>query len=271
MTTTNAHDPTEATGTDAFDNGRRGRFNAWFFTAFDRYINLITRRHKRRAFTGITGPDVLELGPGVGANFRYLPPGSRVQAVEPNRAMHAALLARAAERGVDLHLVECHAEQLPLPDESVDDVICSLVLCTVGDPDRVLAEVLRVLRPGGSFRFVEHVAAHPASARRWLQWAVDRPWAWIFEGCQLRRDTAQVIEDAGFHSTDIARHRLAQSIFVPVNTAISGVATKRARPLLAKTVSAHGKRPVLHIDCGPGWAAEHVARSGGPSSSVRDR
>lgn len=229
-TTTPRTPPPAPASTTAFHNGRRGRWNAWFFATFDRYINLIFRHHKRRAFTGMTGHDVLELGPGVGANFAFVPRGSRVLAVEPNRAMHPALAARAAERGVDLEIVECRAEQLPLPDESVDEVICSLVLCTVDDPARVLTEAHRVLRPGGSFRFVEHVAAHPASPRRWLQWTVARPWAWVFEGCELCRDTGAVIEDAGFFSTEIVRHRLAQSVFVPVNTAISGVATKRARP-----------------------------------------
>ena len=213
----------------AFDNGR-GRFNVWFFTIFDRYINLITRRHKRHAFTGITGPDVVELGPGVGANFRFMPRGSRVLAAEPNRAMHGALLDRAAAHGVDLELLECVAEDLPLPDRSVDDVVCSLVLCTVDDPDRVLAEAHRVLRPGGSLRFVEHVTAHPLSPRHWLQRAIRRPWAWVFEGCRLDRDTGDLVERAGFRQVDIRRHRFRQSVFIPVNTAVSGVATKRVRP-----------------------------------------
>ena len=151
--------------------------------------------------------------------FRFMPRGGRVFAAEPNRAMHSTLLDRAAARGVDLTLLECGAEDLPLPDQSVDDVVCSLVLCTVDDPDRVLAEALRVLRPGGSLRFVEHVAAHPASPRRWLQRAMGRPWTWIFEGCLLEEHSGDRIERAGFHEVDVRRHRFRSSVFIPVNSA----------------------------------------------------
>lgn len=214
-----AHSPT-------FHNGARGRFNAWFFTAFDRYINFIARSHKRRAFEGIRQGDIVELGAGVGANFAYFPPDSRVLAVEPNEAMHQALIERAAARGLDLELIEAQAEALPIPDNSVDEVVCSLVLCTVENPTRTVAEVLRVLRPGGTFRFVEHVAAHPAMPRRWIQWTLTKPWSWLYEGCQLGRDTARLIETAGFSNTDVRRHRFRQSLFFPVNSAISGTATK---------------------------------------------
>lgn len=209
-----------------FHNGARGRFNAWFFTAFDRYINIITGTHKRRAFADLRRGVIVELGPGVGANFSFIPRGSRVLAVEPNEAMHPRLAVRAIGKGVDLELVKAPAEALPIPDSSVDEVICSLVLCTVDDPARTLAEVLRVLRPGGSFRFVEHVAAHPASPRRWIQTTIAKPWSWVFEGCSLCRDTGRLIEQAGFARTEINRRRLRRSIFFPVNTAIWGTATK---------------------------------------------
>lgn len=209
-----------------FHHGGRGRFNAWFFTAFDRYINFITRTHKAAAFAGIRQGDIVELGAGVGANFAYVPAGSRLLAVEPNLAMHERLRLRAEAHGIDLELVAAPAEALPLPDSSVDEVICSLVLCTVDDPVAAIAEVVRVLRPGGTFRFVEHVVAHPASPRRLVQVVIRRPWSWVFEGCRLCRDTADLIEHAGFGQTDIHRHRLRQSVFYPVNVAISGSATK---------------------------------------------
>lgn len=214
------------TGAPTFHNGARGRFNAWFFTAFDRYINLVARTHKRHAFAGVQRGDVVELGAGVGANFSFIPAGSRVLAVEPNEAMHPGLVERAAERGVDIELVATSAEALPFPDSSVDEVICSLVLCTVDDPEAVIAEVLRVLRPGGTFRFVEHVAAPAASPRRWIQTAIARPWAWVYEGCRLCRHTESLIEQAGFGRTDIIRRRFRWSVFFPVNSAISGTATK---------------------------------------------
>jgi ubiquinone/menaquinone biosynthesis C-methylase UbiE len=208
-----------------FDNGLIGRLNAWFFDTFDRYINIVSREHKQLAFGGIGAGTVVEIGAGVGANFDYIPEGSRLIAIEPNVAMHDGLLRRASERDIAIELVADDAHLLPLGDDSVDDVLCSLVLCTVADPDAVLAEVRRVLRPGGRFRFVEHVAAPVWSPRRWLQHALRRPWSWVYEGCDTCRDTASTVERAGFARVELERRRFRHSCFVPVNTAIAGVAT----------------------------------------------
>jgi ubiquinone/menaquinone biosynthesis C-methylase UbiE len=210
----------------AFDHGLVSRFNAWFFAAFDRYFNAIARRHKQAAFAGIDSDVVVELGAGVGANLGYLPAGTRLIAIEPSLRMHGRLQARAEQAGVDLELLAQGAESLPLEDAAYDEVICSLVLCTVANPDRVLAEVRRILRPGGRFRFVEHVAAPAWSPRRWLQGAIRRPWKWLFEGCTLDRDIASRIRDAGFGDVQLRDERLHRSVFVPVNTTIWGVATR---------------------------------------------
>lgn len=210
----------------AFHNKWRGRFNAWFFVAFDRYLTHTGREHKRRAFGSIEPGVVVEIGPGVGANFDWVPPRSRLLALEPNLAMHPALRARAAERGIKLELHTASADRMPFEDGSVDDVLCSLVLCTVDDQDAVLAEVRRVLRPGGRFRFVEHVAAPIWSPRRWLQHALRAPWRWLYEGCDLCRPTGSAIERAGFAQVQINPRRWHQSIFIPVNTAIHGIAVR---------------------------------------------
>ncbi|MCO8126474.1 class I SAM-dependent methyltransferase [Acidimicrobiia bacterium EGI L10123] len=226
MTTTDPRPAPAQTEQGTFHHGARSEFNAWFFRTFDRYLNHITRQHKRSAFADIAAGAVVELGAGVGANFAHLPPGSSVLAVEPSEAMHAQLEARAAARGLDLTVIGAYGEDLPIPDASVDEVLCSLVLCTVDDPEAVLAEIRRILRPGGRFRFVEHVAAPSWSPRRWLQHAIRRPWSWVFEGCDLCRDTARTIEGAGFREVAIRRARLKRSAFVPVNTAISGCAVR---------------------------------------------
>jgi SAM-dependent methyltransferase len=218
--------PPDAPALPAFDHGAVSGFNAWFFRAFDRYINHISRRHKTAAFDGIETRDIVELGAGVGANLAYLPPGSHLIAVEPSLRMHDTLRQRAQDAGIDLTLVPHGAESVPLPDASVDEVICSLVLCTVADPARVLAEARRILRPGGRFRFVEHVAAPRWSPRRWLQRALRRPWAWLYEGCTLDRDTAGHVRAAGFSDLVVERGRLRRSAFVPVNSVVWGVATR---------------------------------------------
>ena len=116
------------------------------------------------------------------------------------------------------------AERTRLPDASAEVVLSSLVLCSVADPATALAEVRRVLRPGGRFMFVEHVAAPDGSRLRRLQRAVRRPWAWCFEGCSCERDLAGAVRAAGFSHVDLETYRL-RSPFLPFNTQIAGVAT----------------------------------------------
>src|SRR5690349_21940800 len=128
-------------------NPARGRFNSLFFALMGGYINWHVRKHKAKAFTGLP-PNLVELGPGVGANLRYVLPGARLTAIEPNPYMHARLQRAARRRGIELDIRSVVAERIDLPDASVDTVISSLVLCTVSDPDAVLAEIRRILMPG---------------------------------------------------------------------------------------------------------------------------
>lgn len=209
----------------SFDHGAISRFNAWFFTAFAGVLNHLTRPHKAAAFANIDSTTVLEIGAGTGGNLHHLRPGTKLYAVEPNRRMEDRLRRRAESAAIGIIVLPTGAESIPLPDASIDEVICSLVLCTVDAPDVVLAEVRRVLRPGGRFRFVEHVAA-PAGARSLVQRALRRPWRWLFEGCDLHRDTPSALERAGFSSVEIRHRKLRHSPFWPVNTAIWGIATR---------------------------------------------
>ncbi|NUU07825.1 class I SAM-dependent methyltransferase [Leifsonia sp. C5G2] len=200
----------------------RGRFNAAFFRAMGPYLDAELGPRKQRVFAGL-GDRVVELGPGVGANLPYLPAGATLVAIEPNRAMHAGLRAAARRHGIRLDLHERTAERTGLPDASADTVISSLVLCSVADPAAALAEVRRILRPGGSFRFAEHVAAPDGTATRATQRVLRRPWAWTFEGCSCERDLEGAIRAAGFAEVEVERYRL-RTPFVPFNTHIAGVA-----------------------------------------------
>ncbi|WP_308465109.1 class I SAM-dependent methyltransferase [Rathayibacter soli] len=177
----------------------RGGFNAAFFKVMDPYLEWNLRRYKRPVFAGLP-QTVVEIGSGVGANLRYLSAGSTLVAIEPNRHMHGLLRAAALRTGVRLELRERLAEETGLPDQSVDTVISSLVLCTVQDPAAVLAEIRRLLRPGGSFRFLEHVAARSGTPTRAAQRILRRRWAWTFEGCSCERDLARSVRAAGFES-----------------------------------------------------------------------
>jgi ubiquinone/menaquinone biosynthesis C-methylase UbiE len=137
--------------------------------------------------------------------------------------MHDPLQKAASRHGIELRLRETVADDTGLPDDSADAVISSLVLCTVADPRATLAEIRRILRPGGSFRFVEHVVAPDGSATRAAQRLLRRPWAFTFEGCSCERDLEQVVRHAGFESVSIERYRIS-SPFVPFNTQIAGIA-----------------------------------------------
>lgn len=212
----------------AFDHGARSGFNAWFFAAFDRYINHLSRTHKQAAFAGLGGGTVLEIGAGVGANLAHLAPGTKLIAVEPNLRMHDRLRRRSQDAGVEIEVVAGGAEALPLPDASVDAVICSLVLCTAEDPARVLSEVRRVLRPGGRFRFVEHVAAPRRGLRRAVQRLIRRPWGWVFEGCNSGPPTVALLEAAGFDELQLEHAKFKRSVFWPVNTAVWGIGVRAA-------------------------------------------
>jgi SAM-dependent methyltransferase len=198
----------------------RGHFNAGFFTAFDRPIDRLSRDRKRKVFAGLP-PEVVEVGPGVGANLRYLPPGCRMIAIEPNPYMHGGLQKRAARRGIDVEIHSVTGDAIDLDDQSVDAVISSLLLCTVADPERVVGEIRRILRPGGRYAFLEHVAAPDGTLLRGIQHALRRPWAWVFEGCSCERDLAAVIGAAGFASVEIEHYRV-RSPFVPANPQIAG-------------------------------------------------
>jgi len=198
----------------------RGRFNSAFFWVMGGYINS----HMRKATVFADLPStVVELGPGVGANMRYLPAGARLIAIEPNPYMHTRLTRAARAGGVDLEIRSVVGERIDLPDASADAVISSLVLCSVRAPDVVLAEVRRILRPGGRFSFAEHVAAKRGTPTRWMQRILRRPWAWTFEGCSCERDLASVIQSAGFSTVELSHYRI-RSPFLPFNTHIAGTA-----------------------------------------------
>lgn len=202
-----------------FDNPIRGRFNAYFLAAMDGYMHSKYSDVKTRMFQKAP-PMLVEIGPGAGANLRYMAKGTRLIAVEPNRRMHPLLRQRAKQKGIELDLRDVEGEQLDLASSSVDYVFTSLVLCTVTKPEMVLAEVLRVLRSGGRFVCIEHVAAPVGSGVRAVQDLIASPWRWLFEGCDLCRDTGEVLQGAGFSQVNIERI-LAKTIFVPLQYQIA--------------------------------------------------
>jgi len=163
---------------------------------------------RKRDLLGGLGGHVVELGPGTGVNLPYFPPGVRWTGVEPNPYMEARLRQRAAGLGMAVALQPGTAECTGLPAGAADAVVATLVLCSVEDVRAALAEVRRLLRPGGRFVFLEHVAAPAGTGLRRAQGAVRPLWAALADGCHPDRETGTEIERAGFSGLRYDRFRI---------------------------------------------------------------
>lgn len=180
----------------------------WFAAIFDRMGRTEERgflgQMRSHLLLGVSG-DVLEIGAGTGANFAHYPAGARVVALEPDPFMLRRAEQKVAELGLsNVTLQRAPAESLPFPDASFDAVVSTLVLCTVQDVARCLAEMRRVLRPGGSVLFIEHVRAQGWFGR--LQDLIRPVWSWFGAGCQPNRRTEDTFRHAGWDVTIDQRH-----------------------------------------------------------------
>lgn len=150
---------------------------------------------KRREALAAASGEVLELGAGTGLNLAAYPREgiTRLVCTEPNAAMSRQLEARSAEAPVAVEVVAASAEQLPFEDASFDFVTGTLVLCEASSPPAALAEVARVLRPGGRYLFLEHVrSADHDHAQMQDRWAPI--WRRVSGGCNCNRDTLATIK-----------------------------------------------------------------------------
>jgi SAM-dependent methyltransferase len=178
--------------------------------AYERWI----ADRKRALFTGLTGT-VVEIGPGAGANFPYFTSAVRWLGVEPNRFARPYLERAARAAGVPFELRQGDAERLPVDSGSADAVVGTLVLCSVTDVAAVLREIRRVLKPGGRYLFIEHVAAPEGTLRRWLQRWAKPLWRVIGDGCRPDQDTLSMIRSAGFARVDVAEFLAPAGLVAP--------------------------------------------------------
>jgi SAM-dependent methyltransferase len=203
----------------------------WFARMYPKAAASAERRgateHRRRLVAGLSGR-VVEVGAGNGLNFAHYPSAvAQVVAIEPEPSLRAA--AEAATQGADVAVVvrAGTADELPLVDGEMDAAVASLVLCSVPDQASALAELHRVLRPGGELRFYEHVVARCQPMRTILKVA-DRSGLWpaIAGGCHPARDTGAAIEAAGFAIERCERFGFKASAGQPSVPHILGVARR---------------------------------------------
>jgi ubiquinone/menaquinone biosynthesis C-methylase UbiE len=183
------------------------------------------REMRREVVSGARGK-TLELGAGTGLNFaHYGPDVTELVLLEPDPHMAAKLREKVegADRR-DVRIVSDSAERLPFEDASFDTVVGTLVLCTIPDHERAIAEVARVLRPGGRLLFLEHVRSGDPSVARW-QDRLRPVWAFVAGGCQCNRDTLSALQDSPLDVADARRGRIPKAAKI-VRPTIAGAATK---------------------------------------------
>ncbi|HRI80441.1 MAG TPA: class I SAM-dependent methyltransferase [Cyclobacteriaceae bacterium] len=200
------------------------RLFAWILKKGDSVNNKIYGSLKQDIFKSVHGT-VVEIGPGSGVNFSHLPPHMEWIGIEPNQAFHSTLIEKAIRYHQNARLISGTAADIPLPDAIADFAICTLVLCSVTDPAKALAEIKRVLKPGGKMIFIEHVAAPQHSRLRAFQ-NFSNPMNRVFaDGCNCNRETWTFLESAGFSKLDFTRLTMKGSMLLH-KPHIAGTATK---------------------------------------------
>jgi ubiquinone/menaquinone biosynthesis C-methylase UbiE len=186
---------------------RRHPVFARFYAGVGHLMDAEVAEHRAKLLAGLTGR-VIEVGAGNGLNFPHYPATvTEILAVEPEPYLRRLAHTTAEQLPAPIRVVDGTAEALPAKDTGFDTAVASLVLCTVSDLVLALAEIRRVLRPGGTLRFYEHVRADAPRLARW-QDRLEHPWGWLAGGCHPNRDTAAAITAAGFRVVELDRFDL---------------------------------------------------------------
>ncbi|MDQ3157680.1 MAG: methyltransferase domain-containing protein [Actinomycetota bacterium] len=166
----------------------------------------------RRTLLGQVHGSVLELGGGTGANLPYFGPAvTELVVTEPEEPMARRLENNLADHALPAKVVRAPAEDLPFESGTFDFVVSTLVLCTVDDTARALAEARRVLKPGGRLVFLEHVRSEDLKLARW-QDRLHGAWVRVGYGCHCNRTTMESIEQAGFSFIQVSNDRLRKAV-----------------------------------------------------------
>jgi len=174
--------------------------------------------------------EVLEVGAGTGANIKlYSADVTQLVVTEPDEHMRKFLKEKIGNQQLEnVSVTSGAADQIEAADESFDYVVSSLVCCSVMDLEACLREIRRVLRPGGGFVFLEHVAAADGSSRRRWQNIINPVWKTFMGNCHLNRETESAIVSEGFDIVQIDRESMRKALPI-VRPMIRGIARKPDR------------------------------------------
>ena len=203
------HADRAAASPHAAETDRVRRIQDKHASGYDRQIGFFERilfGGGREWACSLAEGDTLEIAYGTGRNLPHYPPDVRLTGIELSPEMAGIARERQAELGRAADLRIGDAQELDLPDASFDTVVSTLTLCTIPDPERAVAEAFRVLRPGGRFVLLEHVAS-PSRPVRAVQRLLD-PVAVRFQADHLLREPVTYLERAGFE-VEKARHSKA--------------------------------------------------------------
>lgn len=181
-----------------------------FAATYDRGLKATEEgglRQMRAELLAGAGGRTIELGAGTGVNLDLYPETvTELVLTEPGPHMAKRLRARVAESMREAEVVEAPAERLPFESASFDTAVATLVLCTVPDPVTTVAELARVLKPGGKLLFVEHVRAEDPAGAVW-QDRLERPWRFFADGCHCNRDTLAMLAASRFELGQVEHGR----------------------------------------------------------------
>ncbi|MEH2194576.1 MAG: class I SAM-dependent methyltransferase [Nostoc sp.] len=194
-------------------------------TTYDKVVSNFyhgLRLHKLSLFVNLQGI-VLEIVPGTDANLPYYPKDIHRIGIGTKLQTYSYLQKQVEKLGLNIDLRIGNSEWLDAEDNSIDTVVSNLVLCSVPNIDYTLQAVLRVLKPGGRFLFIEYVAAPQGTLLRKFQSKISPIWKVMGNGFHPDRETLIALENAGFAGIHYERFDAQLPI---INSHIIGVATK---------------------------------------------
>ena len=158
------------------------------------------REYRQKLLEDVSG-EILEIGFGTGLNLPHYPDGvTKITTIDPNPGMQKIARSRIAASNITVDYQVLNGESLPMADASFDSVVCTWTLCSIPQVDKAIAEINRLLKPGGKFFFIEHGLSKESSIQTW-QNRLTPIQKVIADGCHLNRNIKQIVEQKFHHVT----------------------------------------------------------------------